>query len=321
MSNDQFLSSIDPFCLSVFAFVFGTFVGSFLNVCIYRIPRGKSIVFPPSHCPECKAKIRSYDNIPIISFLILRGRCRTCHATISLQYPLVELFTAILFLLLFRRFGATLDFVFLFVFAAAMVVVSGIDLSHRIIPDRISLPGIAVGLLYSLVTSRTTLLDSVVGVVAGGGSLLLVTLGYAGIVRLREKIKGTPGQEETEQALAALSLDELKKEAALYGIDTENLRSRKEIVTALGEAKREGMGAGDIKLLAMIGSFLGGWRPILFVILLASFLGCVVGVPLMLIKGRDSKYAIPFGPFLGVSAIIYLLWGAEIIGWYLRLGR
>jgi len=321
MSNDQFLSSIDPFWLSVFSFVFGTFIGSFLNVCIYRIPQGESIVFPPSHCPQCKAKIRSYDNIPIISFLILRGRCRTCHVPISLQYPLVELFTAILFLLLFRRFGATLDFVFLFVFAAAMVVVSGIDLRHRIIPDRISLPGIAVGLLYSLVTSRTTLLDSVVGVVAGGGSLLLVTLGYAGIIRLRERIKGTTDQKQTEQALAALSLEELKKEAALYGIDTENLRSRKEIVKALGEAKREGMGAGDIKLLAMIGSFLGGWRPILFVILLASFLGCVVGVPLMLIKGRDSKYAIPFGPFLGASAIIYLLWGAEIIGWYLGLGR
>ncbi len=318
---NEFLRNIDPFWLSVFAFTFGAFVGSFLNVCIYRIPRRESIVFPPSQCPECKARIRSYDNIPVVSFLILGGRCRTCHVPISLQYPLVELLTAILFLLLFRHLGANLDFVFLFGFAAAMVVVAGIDLHHRIIPDRISLPGIAAGLLFSLVTSRMTLLDSVVGVVAGGGSLLLVTLGYAGIVRLREKIKGTTGQEVTEQALAALSLEELKKEAALYGIDTESVRNRKEIVKALGEAKREGMGAGDIKLLAMIGSFLGGWRPILFVILLASFLGCVVGVPLMLTKGRDSKYAIPFGPFLAAGAMIYLLWGMRLMGWYLRLGK
>jgi len=307
--------------LCVFAFVFGAFVGSFLNVCIYRIPRGESIVSPPSHCPQCKAAIPFYNNIPILSFLLLRGRCRACHGSISLQYPFVELLMAIISLFFFKRFGPTPDFVGYFVFAAALIVVSGIDLAYRIIPDRISLPGIVAGLVFSLVTPRMDLLDSVIGTVAGGGSLLLVTVGYAGFVRLRERIRGTRLQEETQKALEGLSLDQLRKEAVLYGLDSENLRTRKEIVRAIGEAKREGMGGGDIKLFAMIGSFLGGWRPILFVILVGSFLGCVVGVPLMLSKGRDSKYAIPFGPFLGAGAIIYLFWGMEIIRWYFRLGR
>jgi len=314
-------NTIDPAWLSVFSFVFGAFVGSFLNVCIYRIPRGESIVFPSSRCPQCKAPIRFYDNIPLLNFVLLRGRCRACHGPVSFQYPLVELLTAAICLLLFKRFGATPDFVGYFVFATALIAVSGIDLAHRIIPDRISLPGIAAGLLFSLVTTRMDLLDSVMGTVVGGGSLLLVTLGYTGWVRIREKIRGAKDQEDTEKALEGLSLGELRKEAALYGVECENLTNRNEIVRAIAEAKREGMGGGDIKLLAMIGAFLGGWRSILFVILIGSFLGCVVGVPLMLSKGRDSKYAIPFGPFLAAGAIVYLLWGMEMIRWYFELGR
>nr|NIS68186.1 hypothetical protein [Pseudomonadota bacterium] len=143
----------------------------------------------------------------------------------------------------------------------------------------------------------------------------------AGVVRLREMVRGKTHQEEVERALEGLSLKDLKQEAALYAIDTEKLRTRAAFVKAIGEAKKEGMGGGDIKLLAMIGAFLGGWRPILFVILVASFLGCAVGVPLMIMKGRDSKYAIPFGPFLGGGAIIFLLYGTEIIGWYLQMGK
>jgi leader peptidase (prepilin peptidase)/N-methyltransferase len=233
----------------------------------------------------------------------------------------VELLTAILAVLLLRRFGVSADFVGYFVFVASIVVVSGIDLVHRIIPDRISLPGIAAGLVFSLVTPRMDVFDSVIGIVTGGGILLGVTLGYGGFVKLRERIRGRTRQEETEEALKGLSLEELKKEAALYGIETGDLGSRKEFIAAISEAKGEGMGGGDIKLLAMIGAFLGGWKPILFVILGGSFLGCVVGVPLMLVKGRDSRYAIPFGPFLGTAAVIYLLWGMEIVRWYFQLGR
>jgi prepilin signal peptidase PulO-like enzyme (type II secretory pathway) len=155
----------------------------------------------------------------------------------------------------------------------------------------------------------------------GGGSLLLVALGYAGFVRLRERLTGKRGLEATEKALEGLSLDELRKEATLYGIDGQGLRTVEDFAKAIGEAKKEGMGGGDIKLLAMIGAFLGGWKPILFVILIGSFLGSVVGVPLMLRQGRDSKYAIPFGPFLAAGAMIYLLWGMRLMGWYLRLGK
>lgn len=315
------LRTVDPVWLSIFAFVFGACVGSFLNVCIYRLPRGVSIVSPRSQCPRCQGQIRFFDNIPIISFLLLMGRCRHCGTAISLQYPIVELLTAIISLLLFKRFGPTLDYGGYFIFSAALIVVSGIDVAHRVVPDRISLPGILAGLGFSFVTSRITPLDSAVGIAAGGGSLLLVTLGYGGFVKLRERFKGMTHLEETEKALEGLSLEALRKEAAHYGIESADLRDRRALVMAIGEAKREGMGGGDMKLLAMIGSFLGGWRPILFVILFASFLGCVVGVPSMLIKGRDSKYAIPFGPFLGVSAVIYLLWGTEIIGWYFRMGK
>jgi len=319
--TNQCLETIDPVWLSVFAFVFGAFVGSFLNVCIYRIPRGESIVFPGSHCPSCKTKIRPYHNIPLISYGVLRGRCPSCRETISPRYPLVEFLTALLGLLLARRFGATVEFVGYFAFSAALIVVSGIDLAHRIIPDRISLPGIGAGLIFSLVTSRMDFIDSVVGTVTGGGSLLLVTLAYMGYVRLRERFKGVAHEAETERALKGMSLEELKKEAALYGVEMDPGEGRQAIVKGIAEAKSEGMGGGDIKLLAMIGAFLGGWRSILFVILVGSFLGCVVGVPLMVSKGRDSKYAIPFGPFLAAGAIIYLIWGTEIIRWYFGLGR
>ena len=321
MINNPFLETIDPLWLSVFAFVVGAFVGSFLNVCIYRIPRGESIVFPRSRCPSCKTRIRPYHNIPLISYVVLRGRCPSCRETISPRYPLVEFLTALIALLLERRFGASVEFVGYFAFSAALIVVSGIDLAHRIIPDRISLPGIAAGLIFSLVTFRMTLLDSVVGTVTGGGSLLLVTLAYMGYVKLRERFKGVAHEEETAKALKGMSLEELKKEAALYGVEVNQTEGRQAIVRAIADAKSEGMGGGDIKLLAMIGAFLGGWQPILFVILVGSFLGCVVGVPLMVSKGRDSKYAIPFGPFLAGGAVIFLIWGTEIIRWYFGLGR
>ncbi|NIQ39108.1 MAG: prepilin peptidase [Proteobacteria bacterium] len=315
------LRSVDSVWLFVFAFIGGACVGSFLNVCIYRIPRGESIVFPPSRCPSCGQRIRFFDNIPILSYLLLRGRCRNCGSPISLQYPLVEFLSAIISLLLLKQFGPTVEYVGYFIFAAALIVVSAIDFVHRIVPDRISLPGIVAGLAFSFGTARMTVLDSAIGILAGGGSLLAVTLGYAGFVRLRERFRGTTHQAETEKALKGLSLEELKKEAALYAIDTDDHPNRKELMKAIGEAQKEGMGGGDIKLLAMIGAFLGGWKPILFVILVASFLGCVVGVPLMVMKGRDSKYAIPFGPFLGAGAIVYLLWGVEIMGWYLTVGK
>ncbi len=256
---------------NLFAFIFGAVVGSFLNVCIYRLPRSESLVFPASHCPKCGNAIRPYHNIPIISYLVLKGRCRSCGEHISPQYPLVELTNALLTLFLFMKFGISPTFIFLFIFCSALVVITFIDLEHRIIPDVISLPGIAVGFISSFFAqapgwqdSMAGWLNSLVGILAGGGSLLVV--------------------------------------AFVYHLLT----------------KKEGMGGGDIKLLAMMGAFLG-WAAVPFIIFASSLTGSVIGIALMLAQKKDTKLAIPFGPFLAFGAILYVFCGKEIIGWYLNL--
>jgi leader peptidase (prepilin peptidase)/N-methyltransferase len=245
-----------------FGFVFGTIIGSFLNVCIHRIPHGESIIAPSSHCPRCKTPIRFYDNIPLVSFMILKGRCRKCRAPISLRYPLVEFLMGLFSLILLLRFGISALYLIYLAFFASLALVSFIDLSHRIIPDVISLPGIVIGLVISFLHPQLSIKDSLIGVLLGGGILYVV--------------------------------------ASVYHLVT----------------KREGMGGGDIKLLAMIGAFIG-WKGILFTILCSSFIGSVVGVVLMFISSANSKYAVPFGPFLSLGAIIYVLWGEALITWYL----
>ena len=248
----------------IFAFIFGAVVGSFLNVCICRLPKNESIVFPPSHCPTCDYRIPWYDNVPIISYLILRGKCRSCKARISIQYPLVELVTALLTLFLFMRFGPTFVFLVLFLFCSAMVVVTFIDLEHQIIPDVISLPGIVAGFIFSFFIPQIGWLNSLIGIVVGGGSLWLVASGY-------------------------------------------------ELLT-----KKEGMGGGDIKLLAMMGAFFG-WKAIPFIIFVSSLVGSVIGVTVMLIRKKDAKLAIPFGPFLALGAVLYIFFGSQLIHLYLSL--
>ncbi|WP_243371431.1 A24 family peptidase [Geotalea sp. SG265] len=247
-----------------FAFIFGAVVGSFLNVCIYRLPKGESVVFPPSHCLQCGYKIRFYDNIPIVSYLFLRGRCRSCDTSISLQYPVVELLNGLLTLFLFIKFGPTLTFLLLFLFSSALVAITFIDLEHQIIPDVISLPGIVIGFVASFFLPWLGWKNSLIGILLGGGSLLIIAYGYQFLT------------------------------------------------------KKEGMGGGDIKLLAMMGAFLG-WRSIPFIIFIASLVGSVVGITLMLAQKKDSKLAIPFGPFLAFAAILYVFYGREIIWWYLSL--
>jgi leader peptidase (prepilin peptidase)/N-methyltransferase len=249
-----------------FGFVLGTIVGSFLNVCIHRIPQGKSIITPSSHCPRCKTPIRFYDNIPLVSFIILKGRCRKCEAPISLRYPLVEFLMGLFSLILLLRFGISTLYLIYLAFFASLTLVSFIDLPLRIIPDVISLPGIVIGLVISFLHPQMSVKDSLMGVLLGGGSLYAV--------------------------------------ASVYHLVT----------------KREGMGGGDVKLLAMIGAFIG-WKGVLFTILCSSFIGTVVGVTLMLVFSADSKYAVPFGPFLSLGAVIYVLWGEVLITWYLGLLR
>lgn len=256
-----------PFFLFIdaFVFLFGAIVGSFLNVCIYRIPAEKSIVSPPSHCPSCGERVRPYDNIPLLSWLLLGGKCRFCRARISVRYPLVELLTALLTLFLFREYGFSADFAALFLFSAALVVITFIDLDHQIIPDIISLPGIPLGFAFSFFLPQVGWKNSMIGILAGGGSLLIVAYAY-------------------------------------------------ELIT-----RKEGMGGGDIKLLAMMGAFLG-WKSIPFIIFVGSLLGSVIGISLMIAQKKDSKLAIPFGPFLATAAIIYIFFGDNIIGWYLNVG-
>ncbi len=169
---------IFPVSFYIFAFIFGAVVGSFLNVCICRLPKNESIVFPPSHCPNCDYRIPWYDNIPIISYLILAGKCRSCKSRISFQYPLVELINALLTLFLFIRFGPSLAFIVLFPFCSSMVVITFIDLEHQIIPDVISLPGIIVGFIFSFFIPQLGWLNSLIGIAVGGGSLWLVATGY-----------------------------------------------------------------------------------------------------------------------------------------------
>jgi leader peptidase (prepilin peptidase)/N-methyltransferase len=252
--------------LTTMSIVFGTFIGSFLNVCICRLPRGESIVTPRSHCPHCQKMIGWYDNIPILSYVVLRGKCRGCKAPISLQYPLVEAVTGLFSLLLMLRFGPSLDYLFYFAFVAALIVITVIDLYHQIIPDVISLPGIGVGLLGSLLLPDLVFLNSLIGMFLGGGSLFLVATGYQWLF------------------------------------------------------KREGMGGGDVKLLAMIGAFLG-WRAVILTILLSSLIGSVTGILIILLKGKDFKYAIPYGPFLSLGAVFCLFYGEAIIRWYFSLNR
>lgn len=243
----------------LFIFVFGAAIGSFLNVCIFRLPEHHSLVKPPSQCPYCHHPVRFYDNIPLISYLILKGKCRDCDQKISWRYPLVEFITGVLALLLFGKFYLTLKFLVFFIFTAVLIVITFIDLDHQIIPDVLTLPGIPVFFLLAVfVVKEISWVEAVVGLIIGGGVLLAIAFAY-------------------------------------------------ELIT-----KREGMGGGDIKLLAMIGGFLG-WKSLIFVLLFSSLLGAVVGVFAMVIKKQDMKYAIPFGPFLSMAAVAYLFWGDAFI--------
>lgn len=255
-------------------FVFGAMIGSFLNVCIYRMPLDESLVFPASHCTGCRASIRFYDNIPIISWFVLFGKCRHCKSPISFQYPLVEILNASGFLYLYVRYGLTAQTVFYGLFFSALLVITFIDLHHRIIPDRISLPGIGAGLLGSIFIPMVFPLSTMrLGVPPG---FLDALVGSAlGFVIFYIIAKASP---------------------KIFG--------------------QEGMGGGDIKLIAMIGAFLG-WKEMLLTIMLGSLAGSIVGIFLMIVFRTGRKYAVPFGPFLSLGALMSLFWGTPMIDWYL----
>lgn len=249
----------------------GLALGSFFNVCIYRIPRKESIAFPPSHCVNCGEGIKTIDLIPVLSFFLLRGKCRKCNEKISLRYPVVEIITGALFALLYFLYGLNLHIgymIFMMLFTSILIVITFIDIEHKIIPDVIVLPGIVVGFLFNFIGSyfcKNALFilwyDSLLGMLAGGLPLFL--LGILGSTI----------------------------------------------------AKREAMGGGDVKLMAMVGAFIG-WKLVLLALFAGVMIGAVIGI---IIKARtkDKGYTeIPFGPMLAVGSLIAALYGDKILNWY-----
>lgn len=246
--------------LLAFAFLLSICLGSFLNVVIFRLPRGQSLVTPPSRCTTCGYALRWFDNVPIASWVFLRGRCRGCRAPISPQYPIVELTTGLLFLLVvwFTPVGPLM--LGRLIFVCILVALFGIDLEHQILPNSITLPGIAIGLLFSLL-GPPGWVASLLGVLLGGG--------------------------------------------LLYGIAGAYYLVRRE----------EGLGMGDVKMLAMIGAFLG-WKAVLVTLVLSSFSGAIVGVALIAAQRGGMRLALPFGTFLAMGAVAAMLVGDPLLAWY-----
>lgn len=241
--------------------LFGATIGSFLNVCIHRLPRHESIVWPSSRCPACGGPIAPYDNVPVLSFLWLRGRCRACRAPISPRYPLVESINGCGYLWIVHQFGLGMPAVAYAVLFSALVVVTFIDVDHQIIPDRITLPGIPLGILCSATVLPAGVVNSVLGVLLGGGLLWF---------------------------MAWIS-------PYVFG--------------------KEGMGGGDIKLLAMVGAFLG-WEPVLLTVLVGAFAGSVTGLSLIALKRLRRDQYLPFGPFLALGAVVAMFFFDDIKSWY-----
>jgi leader peptidase (prepilin peptidase) / N-methyltransferase len=256
--------------LAGYAFFLGAIIGSFLNVVIHRYPRGQSIVFPPSSCPHCGERIRAYDNIPVVSFLVLRGRCRRCHGPISVRYPLVELANGLFFLAIYLRTGLSVGFIPLAAVVSMTLVLMYIDAEIQILPDVIDIPGIGIGLLiggaslglaYPDLVLSTSLTDSLAGAAAGAGVLLAISFAY----RFIRKI--------------------------------------------------EGMGLGDVKMLAMLGACCG-WRSIFAILLIASVSGALIGVGVMIATRRSNlQFALPFGVFLGIAFLITIFFGRTLGDW------
>jgi leader peptidase (prepilin peptidase)/N-methyltransferase len=244
--------------LIIVSFMFGTMIGSFLNVVILRLPQpGTSIVFPASHCPNCKTPLHWYENIPILSFTFLRGKCAHCRAPISIQYPTVELLTGLLAAAVVASYGLSPAAAGYFIFSAALITIIWIDIHHQIIPDVISIPGIAVGFCFSFISPLLSWQDSLIGLLVGGGVFYAISYSY-------------------------------------YMI-----------------RKQEGLGGGDIKLLAMLGAFLG-WQSLFFIIFASSLTGSVVGLIAMRSQKKGGSTRIPFGPFLAISGLAYLFFHPTI---------
>ena len=268
--------------IPLLAFLFGLVIGSFLNVCILRIPADKSIVLPASSCPKCGKAIATYDNIPVLSWLFLGGKCRHCKVKISAIYPAVEFLTGLLFLGCYLVFGLTAEALKWAVFAALLVVLTITDLRERILPDRVNFFGLGAGLLFSFFTKP---LD--------GTALWLANRWF----------EFPPPQMALSFADAALGA--LAGSGLLWIVAEGYFRLR----------GREGMGLGDVKMMAAVGAFLGLKRTMMTV-LAGSLLGSVIGISLIAISKKGRDYELPFGTFLGAGALLVVFFGTPALRWY-----
>jgi leader peptidase (prepilin peptidase)/N-methyltransferase len=250
--------AFEPF----FVTLLGLFLGSFMNVCIYRLPRKLSPVRPRSGCPKCGHMLAWYENVPVLSYLFLRGKCRSCGIRISPMYPIIESITGAMFLAGYLWYGPSALLIVRLLFGCAMIVLFVIDLQHRILPNVITLPGIVVGFLLSEVAGPGWL-ASAIGIAVGAGSLFVIAEVY---YRVRHE---------------------------------------------------EGLGMGDVKMLGMIGAFLG-WKLVLVTLVLSSVAGSIVGIGVLITKKESLKYALPFGTFLAVAAMVAAVGGDSLVNWYLQ---
>jgi leader peptidase (prepilin peptidase) / N-methyltransferase len=246
-----------------FLALLGLCVGSFLNVCIHRLPLAQSVVSPGSRCPKCGYELRWFDNIPVVSYAILRGRCRRCGTSISARYPIIELITMAVFVAHYAVFGLDIVLVPRLLFASALIALFAIDLEHHLLPNAITLPGIVVGLAFSLLLPPGVQ-SALLGALIGGGVLWLI-----GEVYFRF-------------------------------------------------AGQEGMGGGDVKMLAMIGAFLG-WKLVLVTLVFSSVAGSIIGLLVLATKRGGMKHALPYGTFLALGALVASLFGEQIVAWYVGL--
>ena len=247
----------------VFIGTLGAIIGSFLNVCVHRLPRQQSVAWPPSGCPHCGHQLAWYENIPVVSYLALRARCRACRAPISPRYPIIEALTSAMFLIALWQYGPGPLLVQRLLFGCVLIVLFAIDLEHHLLPNVITLPAIVVGFAFSFFMEPGWV-SSLIGIAIGGGILFIIAEAYF-------RIRG-----------------------------------------------EEGLGMGDVKMLAMIGAFLG-WKLTLVTLMMASFAGTIVGIAVIASGRGGMKFALPFGTFLALGALAAAAIGPGLLAWYTAL--
>jgi leader peptidase (prepilin peptidase) / N-methyltransferase len=267
----------------ILALLFGLVIGSFLNVCILRLPQEVSVTKPRSRCPQCKTLIPWYDNVPILSYVILGARCRNCKTKISARYPFVEALNALVSVLLYLKYGLTTEWFVYLAFSGALIVLAFIDLDHRILPDQITLNGIWVGILASVYLAQPS-------------PLIARVLGIAGIETTNPRVI----------ALLASVLGVIVGGGLLWAVAEAYLRFR----------GIEGLGFGDVKMMAMVGAFLGAPLTLL-TIMIGSLLGSIIGLAFIRLASKTREYELPFGTFLSMAGIISVLYGQDLIRWYI----